>query len=221
MLQTILVAHAQSPIKALSNTYSVDDQYAYFMGDRILDADPKTFELIKIEYPFGSRWAYTHYAKDQKHFYINGKIVYGIKPNHLMWLRDGWFKDDEFVIFNGYPVFDFNPLEFEIIDAYFLKNNKDIYYYLLPAYDSTKDAPEYKMIDNIKAPQHFFPLHGRYYQDLTTIYYLSFHDKEAILIETEADIDSFQYKEIVSDSYQQEYEYWDNKGKISNGERHE
>lgn len=216
-----ILAYAYTPLKSLSNTYKTDDKRAYFMGDPVLHSDAKTFELIQIDYPHGSRWSYTHYAKDKNHFYINGKIVYGIKPKNLVWLKDGWFKDEELIIFNGYPVFDFNPTGFELIDFRFLRNNGDIYFYLLPPYDSTKDPPTYWIIDNIKAPQDFSPINGEYYHDLTTVYYLDFHNNQVTLVETDADINSFEYKEIDSDNYQKEYDYWDKNGPIIKGKHYE
>ena len=103
-------------------TYFKDKNNVYYMFDRILDANAKTFEYIK-----------NGYAKDNKSVFYKNKLIKNSNANTFEFLDYAFAKDANQVYFNGKIMKMYDAPSFAVVHVfqnYYVYNDYKQHYYL-------------------------------------------------------------------------------------------
>lgn len=97
------------------NKYIVSDQYVFYYGRAIKNADPNTF---KIE---------SNYTKDKNYIYLNHLPLEGADPITFKELYSGFAKDKQHVFFNFKLLENSDSTSFQFINTKLAKDNNQLY----------------------------------------------------------------------------------------------
>jgi hypothetical protein len=93
--------------------YAVDRFHAYWHGDVISGADPKTFSYLQFDY-----------SRDATHVYYRMATVSGADPRTFTYIYQRYFKDSARVYLRGAAIRDADPATFSLLskESWFLEN---------------------------------------------------------------------------------------------------
>jgi hypothetical protein len=102
--------------------FAKDKVYVYYMGDIIVDANTKKFQVLNDGY-YGD-----DYSKDDKHVFHEAKILEGIDPITFQTLDDLYAKDKNSVFFEGKCLPEADAKTFATIGHYIIMPKMIIMY---------------------------------------------------------------------------------------------
>jgi hypothetical protein len=106
--------------KRLNIAYSKDINTVFFYDEKIVEADPETFESVDDR----------DYAKDKNYVYYYGKIILGADPQTFQIFTNYWYSKDSDNIFdhNGIIIAEADVETFEAFHSGYAKDKNNLYY---------------------------------------------------------------------------------------------
>ena len=106
--------------KIIGEGYFLDKFNVYYLGIKIENSDPNTFEFLDVD---------QKYSKDKNNVYCFGKIIKKADSNSIKFLKDDFLIDNESVYFNG-AIFHFkkaDPKSFKVTSKQLAEDKNYLY----------------------------------------------------------------------------------------------
>lgn len=160
-----------------NSDYSLDDNAIYYRGEKIPNSNGSAFKFIHNDGNFNE------YAQDDQHVYVNNTIIEGALPNQFVPIHGMFFKANNAIFFQIYPINDIDINTFEIIDDQLARDKNTLFYIRAGSLYRSKTVSD---------PATFRSLgEKKFYQDKNYVYLLNLRDQDFTLLNG---VDSASFK---------------------------